>query len=204
MPEEISSDGGPEFTAFVTQDFMRKWGIKHSVSSAYFPQSNGRAKVAVKAAKRLLMSNISLNGDLNNDSFLRALLQLRNTPDPDCNLSPAEIVFGHLLRDAFLFVNRLATFSNRFICRTWREAWRAKEDVLRVQAKRTNDALGACTRPLPPLPCGDRVFIQNQGGRHPRKWDKVGTVVEALDFDQYNVKVGGSGGITRRNRRFFA
>ena len=122
VPEEISSDGSPEFTAFVTQDFMRKWDIKHRVSSAYFPQSNSRAKVAVKAAKRLLMSNISPNGDLNNDSFLRALLQLRNTPDPDCDLSPAEIVFGHLLRDAFSFVNRHATFSNRFIRRTWREA----------------------------------------------------------------------------------
>ena len=62
-----------------------------------------------------------------------------------------------------------------------------------------NDALSARTRPLR---CGNRVFIQNQGGRHPRKWNKVGTVVEALDFDQYNVKVGGSGRITRRNRRF--
>ena len=104
------------------------------------------------------------------------------------------------MRDAFSFVNRLATFSNRFIRRTWREAWRAKEDALRVRAKRTNDALSARTRPLRALRCGDRVFIQNQGGRHPRKWDKVGTVVEALDFDQYNVKVGGSGRITRRNR----
>ena len=101
VPEEISSDGGPEFTAFVTQDFMQKWDIKHRVSSAYFPQSNSRAEVAVKAAKRLLMSNISLNGDLNNNSFLRALLQLLNTLDPDCDLSPAEIVFGHSFRDAF-------------------------------------------------------------------------------------------------------
>ena len=200
VPEEISSDGGPEFTAFVTQDFMRKWDIKHRVSSAYFPQSNSRVEVAVKAEKRLLMSNISPNGDLNNDSFLRALLQLRNTPDPDCDLSPAEIVFNPPLLDAFSFVNRLATFSNRFIRRTWREAWRAKEDALRVRAKRTNDALSARTRPLRPLRCGDRVFIQNQDGRHPRKWDN--TVVEALDFDQYNVKVGGSGRITRRNRRF--
>ena len=89
-----------------------------------------------EASKRLLISNISLNGDLNNDLFLRALLQLRNTPDPDCNLSPAEIVFGHPLRDAFSFVNRLATFFNRFIRRTWREAWQAKEDALRVRAKR--------------------------------------------------------------------
>ena len=165
VPEEISSDVGSEFTAFVTQDFTGKWGIKHRVSSAYFPQSNGRAEVAVKAAKRFLMSNISPNGDLNNDSFLRALLQLRYTSDPDCDLSPAEIVFGHSLRDAFSFVNRLATFSNRFICRTWREAWRAKEDALRVRAKRTNDALRARTRLLRPLRCGDRVFIQNQGGK---------------------------------------
>ena len=38
VPEEILSDGGPEFTTFVTQDFMRKWDIKHRVSSAYlFP-----------------------------------------------------------------------------------------------------------------------------------------------------------------------
>ena len=50
VPEEFSSDGGPEFTAFVKQDFMRKWDIKHRVSSAYFPQSNNRAEVAVKAA----------------------------------------------------------------------------------------------------------------------------------------------------------
>ena len=143
------------------------------------------------------MSNISPFGDLNNDSFLRALLQLRNTPDPDCGLFPAEIGFGHSLRDAFSFVNRLATFSNRFIRRIWREAWRAKEN-----AKHINNALSARTRPLRPLRCGDCVFIQNQGGRHPRKWDKVGTVFEALDFDQYNVKVGRSGRITRRNRRF--
>ena len=108
--EEISSDGGPEFTAFVTQDFMRKWDIKHRGSSAYFPQSNERAEVAVKAAKRLLMSNISPNGDLNNDSFLRALLQLRNTPDPDCDLSPAEIVFGHPLQTLFRLLIGLPLF----------------------------------------------------------------------------------------------
>ena len=132
VPEEISSNAGPEFTAFVTQDFMRKWDFKHRVSSAYFPQSNGRGEVAVKAAKILLMFNISPNGNLNNDSFLRALLQPRNTPDPDCDLSPAEIVFDHSLREVFSFVIRLATFSYRFIRRTWREEWRAKEDALQV------------------------------------------------------------------------
>ena len=202
VPEELSSDGGPEFTASVTKAFLRTWGIHHRQSSAYFPQSNGRAEVAVKGAKRLLMANVSPNGDLNNDSFLRAMLQLRNTPDPDCDLSPAEIVFGRRLRDAFAFVNRLTTFSNRFIRRTWREAWRAKEDALRARAERTTVELYKGARPLHKLTNGDRVLIQNQAGRHPRKWDKVGTVVEVLSHDQYHVKVGGSGRITKRNRRF--
>ena len=161
VPEEISSDDGPEFTAFVTQDFMRKWGIKHRVSSAYFPQSNGRAEVAVKAAKRLLMSNISPNRDLNNNSFLRTLLQLRNTPDPDCNFSPAELSLTTLCETIFHLLMGIATFPTRFIRYTWREAWRTKEDAFRVRAKRTNDALSARTRPLRPLRCGSRVFIQN-------------------------------------------
>ena len=98
VPEEISSVGGPEFTAFVTQNFMRKWDIKHHVFSAYFPQSNSHAEVAVKAGKRLLMSNISPKENLNNDSFLRALWQLRNIPYSDCDISPTEIVLALFAR----------------------------------------------------------------------------------------------------------
>ena len=94
IPEEISSDGGPEFTASTTADFLKRWGVAHRKSSAYFPQSNGRAEVAVKKVKRILMENVGSNGSLDNDSFLRAILQVCNTPDPDCNISPAEIVFG--------------------------------------------------------------------------------------------------------------
>lgn len=46
------------------------------------------------------------------------------------------------------------------------------------------------------------MFIQNQNGNHPQKWDRIGTIVEVLNFDQYVVKVDGSGRITKRNRRF--
>ena len=167
VPDKISTDGGPEFTAFVTQQFLETWGIEYRVSSAYFPRSNSRAEVAVKAAKRLLIANVSPSGDLNNDLFLRALLQLRNTPD--CDMSPAEIVFGHPLRDAFSFGNRLPKFTNRSIRRTWRKAWRAKKDALRLRAGRNNAALRTNSRPLRALRCGNRVFLQNQTGNHPRK-----------------------------------
>ena len=42
VPEEISSDGGPEFTAKGTQDFLRLWAVRHRVSSIRFPQWNGK------------------------------------------------------------------------------------------------------------------------------------------------------------------
>ena len=39
VPEEISTDGGPEFTSGVMADLMADFGIRHRVSSAYHPHS---------------------------------------------------------------------------------------------------------------------------------------------------------------------
>ena len=148
------------------------------------------------------MSNTGPNGSLNQDSFLRAMLQLRNTPDPDCNVSPAQVVFGRPLRDAFSFVNRLEKFSNPNIRPIWRDAWAAKEDALRTRMTRTTEEMTKGSRPLRPLRVGEHVFLQNQHGSHPNKWDRSGVVMEALGHEQYCVKVDGTGRITNRNRRF--
>ena len=202
VPDELSSDGGPEFTAGCTEDFLRLWGVRHRVSSAYFPQSNGRAEVAVKTAKRLLMSNTGPTGSLDHDHFLRAMLQLRNTPDPDCNISPAQIIFGRPLRDTLSFVNRLEKYSNPHVRPLWRQAWATKEDALRARITRTTESLKEHSRPLRPLAIGERVFLQNQQGTSPTKWDRSGIVMESPGHDQYLVKVDGSGRLTLRNRRF--
>ena len=84
VPEEISSDGGPEFTAKGTQDFLRLWGVRHRVSSASSPQSNGWAEVAVKTAKRLLLSNTGPTGSLDHDRFLH----VTTTQHPGPRLQP--------------------------------------------------------------------------------------------------------------------
>ena len=203
VPQELSSDGGPQFTAGETKDFLRRWGVRQRISSAHHPQSNGRAELAVKATKRLLNDNIGPNGDINTDSFLRAILTFRNTPDPDCRLSPAQILFGRPLRDAMPSVQEsCGTFTNPNVHPMWRDAWSSKEEALRTRYARTLETLNEHSRPLAPLRHGDKVFLQNQTGNHPKKWDRSGTVMESRPYDQYLIKVDGTGRLTSRKRLY--
>ena len=202
VPEQISSDGGPEFTSDTLRQFLKRWGVRHRISSAYFPRSNGRAEVAVKSAKRLLRTNVGPGGSLNNDRFLEAILQLRNTPDPDCKVSPAQILFGRPIRDNLMFTRKLHKFSNPLVVRTWQEAWRLKEMALRTRYAKSAERLNRSSRDLPPMRPGDACFIQNQWGKHPLKWERSGIIMEALPHNQYTVKVDGSGRLTIRNRKF--
>ena len=89
VPEEICTDGGPQFTSHQFKLFLKIWDIHHRLSSAEYPQSNGRAEVGVKTAKRIIRDNISNDGSMNNDRIVSAFLQYKNTPLPDINLSPA-------------------------------------------------------------------------------------------------------------------
>ena len=49
--------------------------------------------------KQLLRDNIDPKGKLNTDAVTRAILQIRNTPESDSGLSPAQILLGRTLRD---------------------------------------------------------------------------------------------------------
>ena len=58
------------------------------------------------------------------------------------------------------------------------------------------------TKQLGKLEVHDTVQVQNQVGKHPTRWDITGTIVEVRPFDQYTVKIHGSGRLTTRNRKF--
>ena len=149
------------------------------------------------------MNNKSPNGSLDNDGMVRALLVYRNTPDPGCKLSPAQILLGRPLRDTLPYINKeIMMFNNPEIHPQWKDAWNAKEEALRARYVKTLENLSEHSRPLVSLEPGDHVLIQNQSGRFPKKWDKSGIVIEVRGNDQYTVKVVGSGRLTLRNRRF--
>ena len=116
------------------------------------------------------MNNISANGTLDTDKMVRALLMLRNTPDPTCKLSPTEVVFGWRLRDSLSGISKkISTYDKPHIVHFWKEARNLKEQSLKERY------------------VDDNVFMQNQTGNNPIRWEHNGVAVETKDFDQYLV-----------------
>ena len=197
IPDEISTDGGSEFVASSTQSFLRTWGVDHRLSSVAFPHSNCRAEIGVKTIKRMIMSHTSPTGGLDTDAFRVAMLQYRNTPDPETKVSPALAVFGKPVK------NFIPVLPGRYEPHpTWKDTLDRREEALRARHMKAQERWTEHTKLLPPLKVGDLVRIQNQIGHHPTKWDKTGVVIEVHQFDQYIVRVDGSGRVTLRNRKF--
>ena len=194
-PKEFSSDGGPQFISNNLSAFLKDWGVYHRRSSAYYPQSNGRAELGVKAGKRIIHNNISSDGSLNNNNVARAILTYRNTPLPDIDLSPAQILLHRNLRDS------LPAHPDHY--HLHKEWVISAEDRERAYAKR-NQALvkkyNAHARELQPLAVTTDVVVQNQTKR--KRWDRRGRIVEALPNRQYRVRMYPSGRISLQNRRF--
>ena len=153
------------------------------------PQPNGLAESAVKSMKHLIQKT-TRDGDLDVDSFQRALLEWRNTPNAS-GQSPAQALYGRPLT-SFLFAHH-SSFAP-----TWQQQ---AEDVDRRTAQQfaaTANSYNKSARDLRNLSIGTTVDIQ-----HPRTklWSASGKIVAIGPNRNYMVKLP-SGRVYWRNRRF--
>ncbi|XP_069972259.1 uncharacterized protein [Penaeus vannamei] len=75
------------------------FGASPIVSALLVMQSNGRAELGVKAARRIIADCTGHDGSVDTDAVARAILQYRNTLISHINKSTAQLLFSRILRD---------------------------------------------------------------------------------------------------------
>ena len=81
-----------------TKEFLTRFGIKHRIARAS-ANRNQLAEGAIKAAKRMLRDNTGMQGTLDTNKFLAALLAKRNKPNPKTTMSSSDVVFSRQIKD---------------------------------------------------------------------------------------------------------
>ena len=87
-PDEIMTDGGPQYSGKQFKEFTKNWGICHTMSSPHYPRSNGFIERNVRHVKPIIRKTIR-----NGEDIQLTLLNLRATPIDTGLPSPAEMIF---------------------------------------------------------------------------------------------------------------
>ena len=104
IPVIIISDNGPPFNSEDFKTVSKEWDFRHTTSSPYHAQSNGRVENAVKTCKSLLTKARADKRDP-----LLALLEWRNTPTEGMNASPVQLLYGRRTRTRLSVAKQLLT-----------------------------------------------------------------------------------------------
>ena len=181
IPNVIVSDNGPQFTAKEYQKFTREWGVQHTTSSPYYPQSNGLVEKSVQIIKKMWNKACADKQDL----YL-CLLAYRNTVI-DNLASPAQLLMGGRLR------------SNLPVVSSQLQPEVVRPELVKIKLKENKQTqkryYDIGSRSLPPLQKGEKARVRMQG-----KWEPVVVINNAKTPRSYIVRTE-SGKILRRNRR---
>ena len=181
ITEEIITDNGPNFVSQEFATFTNRWDIRHSMSSPYHSQGNGKAESAVKIAKQLMRKAKETKSDV-----YVALLDWRNTPTVNMDSSPVQRLMQKRTRTLIPTSENLLEPE---VCRDVKQ----KQIIKRQMTKRNYDKQA---HPLPQLLEGQPVYVRSQGKGQPKCMP--GECHERLTDRSYTVRCEDS--IYRRNR----
>nr|GFA03374.1 hypothetical protein [Tanacetum cinerariifolium] len=93
-PKEIISDRGTHFCNDQFATIMSKYGVTHSLSTAYHPQTSGHVKVTNRGLKRILKRTVGENRALWSDKLEDALWAFRTAFKTHVGCTPYRLVYG--------------------------------------------------------------------------------------------------------------
>lgn len=176
IPETLISDNGPQFSASEFANFASEYGFTHVTSSPLYPQSNGEIERAVATVKSLLQKS--------KDPYM-AMLAYRSTP-LEQGYSPAELQMSRKLRTNIPITQEQLT-PKLVDCKQLR----AKDSAIKERQRHNYDQRHG-VHTLPPLQCGDKVWIPDR--------KEEGTVVDETGQPRSYMLSTPTSAI-RRNRR---
>jgi len=178
IPNELFADNMP-FASAEARSFANSWDFVITTSSPTYPQSNGQAERAIQTVKSLLKRAEESGGD----PYI-ALLQYRNAPLSDLELSPAQLLYNRSLRTKLpVAPNDLKPHIND------------ARDLLVDRQQRQKKNFDRHASPLPKLSTGDIVRVQ-----HNEKLVRANVTAEHASPRSFIVETE-HGARLRRNRR---
>lgn len=172
VPEKVISDEGTHFVSNKMEAFSQKYGFKHSTSSAYHQQGNGKAESAVKIIKHIIEKASD-----DNEDFWWAILHSRNTPNK-MQSSPAQRLMSRNTRCG------LPALPKKFIPKVVEGV----SEKIREQRENSKGYYDRFTKDQPGLDVGQDVLVQIRPDRN-RHWTK-GVVQQKVTDRSYVVEVG--------------
>lgn len=177
-PEEVFSDGGPQYSSKEFAEFAQKFNFTHHMSSPHYPKSNGLAERYVQVSKNILKKNPN--------DIEKALLACRNTPRDNMG-SPNQRMLSRSVRTS------LPATNNQLKPKVIENV----PEKLKEAREKQKDYHDKISRAKPKPKIGEEVLVQ-----HPktRLWAKA--VVTDHDSHPRSVIVKTAEGTYRRNTSF--
>lgn len=181
IPKILYTDSGPQYTSKAFWDFKKEWSFEHKITTPKHHQSNGLAERHIQTIKRVLKKIIQERKDID-----LALLQCRNTPFNDSNLTPAEIMYRRKVKNIIPDFHKRVINTDHF------------KELLRERQNKQKRYYDKNAKDLKDFQKGDKVMIHAEGKQKPHE---KGLIIEKdTNPRSYKVKTE-QGQIIKRNRK---
>ena len=98
LPRVVQSDQGSNFTSNLFRQVLKELGIKHQISAAYHPESQGALERFHQTLKNMIRTYCFQNDKQWDEGVPLLLFAAREVVQESLGFSPFELIFGHVVR----------------------------------------------------------------------------------------------------------